>query len=205
MPHIQPSQLAQNRFCGRHESTFSTRRYFDLKCSIAQTGGNVVPIAIRPASTGSGEIVYGVLRARACLELGLPVNTLILDEFISDLEMVSAMFWENHSLRSLSDFETGQVFRKSLDAGLYPSDRRLAESLNTSLTEVRNCLAIARLPAEALSAFSSVLSLRAVWSRRINEAWLRNPELFHRRALQSSTARSRVSDAKFYSDLRKGR
>ncbi|MBK9363084.1 MAG: hypothetical protein IPM99_19260 [Rubrivivax sp.] len=104
-------------------------------------------------------MVFGHRRHRACLELGLPVQAMVVDMY--DQQLFEAMERENRARKNLSAWEQGTMYRRALDEGLYPSQRRLAESLGVDISLVsrvcrsRACLTPLWAPSPARWRFSS--------------------------------------------------
>ena len=120
------------------------------------------------------EIVYGHRRHRACLELGLPVQA--ISEAVSDGELFSAMDRENRQRKDLSPWEQGQMYRRALDEGLYPSLRRLAEAIGADPGNVSKALTLARLPDAVIEAFPSPLQIQTNWGPALSAAVQKDPE-----------------------------
>ncbi len=156
---IDPKSVLPSRWANRHVDSFSNTAFLRLKQDIEQAGGNVQPILVRPLADHPDqyEIVFGHRRHRACAELGLPVLATIDTESISELELFSVMDRENRERADLSPYEQGTMYRRALDQGLYPSNRRLADALGVSHTWVANVLLVADLPPAVLACFSSPL------------------------------------------------
>lgn len=169
---LDPATIVPSAWANRHPDAFHTADFERLKQDIAAAGGNVQPILVRPVA-GQGdryELVFGHRRHRACAELGLPVLATIETDPISDLELFAAMDRENRERADLSPYEQGQMYRRALDAGLYPSNRRLAEALGVSHTWVANVLAVADLPPAVLECFRSPLEVQHRHARQIAAA-----------------------------------
>jgi len=83
---------------------------------------------------------------------------------------------------SRSAYERGVQYVRALDAGLYASPRKLAEATGITLTDVKACLVLARLPEDAVAAFPRVTSIRVAWSKKLEEAQERDPRGFLERA-----------------------
>ncbi len=169
---LDPASITPSAWANRHPDAFRSAEFERLKQDIAAAGGNVQPILVRPLAGHSGryELVFGHRRHRACAELGLPVLATIETEPISDLELFAAMDRENRERADLSPYEQGQMYRRALDAGLYPSNRRLAEALGVSHTWVANVLAVADLPPTILECFRSPLDVQHRHARQIAAA-----------------------------------
>lgn len=160
---VKPSKWAN-----RIEETFAGKEFADLKQEIAESGGNIQPIKVRPIEQGQFEIVYGHRRHRACLELGLDVLALISD--VDDQTLFIQMEQENRQRSDPRPYERGLMYAKALDHGLYSSIRQLAIALQMDPTGLSRCLMLARLPSEVLMAFSSPLDITYDWASPLTEA-----------------------------------
>ena len=169
---LDPASIVPSAWANRHADAFRSAEFERLKQDIAAAGGNVQAILVRPLAGQAGryELVFGHRRHRACAELGLPVLATIETEPISDLELFAAMDRENRERADLSPYEQGQMYRRALDAGLYPSNRRLAEALGVSHTWVANVLAVADLPPAVLECFRSPLEVQHRHARQLAAA-----------------------------------
>jgi len=170
--HLDPASIVASKWSNRHEDSFRTPAFLAFKDEIAAAGGNVQAILVRPTNRpGVYEIVFGHRRHRACSELGLQVLTSIADSNFSDLELFSAMDRENRQREDLAPYEQGMAYRRALDEGLYPSMRRLAESLGVSHTWVRKVLIVAELPAPILACFRSPLQVQHRHAEQLTQAF----------------------------------
>lgn len=159
---LDAASVLPSRWANRHADAFGNAAFARLKQDIEIAGGNVQPIMVRPLADQPGhyEIVFGHRRHRACAELGLPVLATIASGKLSDLDMFKAMERENRERADLSPYEQGLMYRRALDDGLYPSNRRLAEALGVSHTWVANVLMVADLPTAVLECFRSPLEVQ---------------------------------------------
>jgi ParB family chromosome partitioning protein len=159
---LDPQTISASQWANRHPDSFKNVEFERLKQDIALAGGNVQPICVRPLSgePDKYEVVYGHRRHRACLELGLGVLATIEIKPISDLELFAAMDRENRERADLSPYEQGLMYRRALDAGLYSSNRRLAEALGVSHTWVSNVLSVADLPVPVLECFKTPIEVQ---------------------------------------------
>lgn len=193
---LDPRTVRPSRWANRHADSLADAAFAALKAEIASAGGNVQPVKVRPVAAapaagnpasgagsggqgaGSGgaafELVFGHRRHRACLELGLPVNALI--EAVSDRELFEAMDRENRGRKSLSAWEQGMTYRRALDEGLYPSQRRLAESLGVDVALVSKSLTLARLPGSVVGAFASPNDIQFRWAQPLADALQKDPD-----------------------------
>jgi len=195
---IDPQLVRPSRWANRHADSLADAAFAALKSEIASAGGNVQPVKVRPvaeaaAAGGEGaaryELVYGHRRHRACLELGLTLSALI--EPMSDQALFEAMDRENRGRKNLSAWEQGATYRRALDEGLYPSQRKLSESLGVDISLVSKSLTLARLPAMVVAAFASPNEIQFRWAQPLAEALQKDPDGVLTRAEQ---LRSRVPD-----------
>lgn len=190
---IDPQCVAPSRWHARLDSAFQTAGFGALKNSLAHTGGNLVPVHVRPEGDRY-VLAYGVLRRQACAELGLPVLA-IVDPNMTEHELVGAMLAEAQGGTPLSPYELGMTVQSMLNAGLLPSRRRAAEHLGLMLKDLSGALAIASLPAAVLAAFDCPTQIRAPWAPKLLAAYERDPAGFPHRVAQVRAERVR-SDAR---------
>lgn len=181
---LDPQAVRPSRWANRHEHSFSDAAFAELKADIASAGTNVQPVSVRavsgvlnrstPSAPAEYELVFGHRRHRACLELGLPVQAMVVD--MSDQQLFEAMERENRARKNLSAWEQGTMYRRALDEGLYPSQRRLAESLGVDVSLVSKSLSLARLPEAVVGAFASPLEIQFRWAQPLAEALQKNPD-----------------------------
>lgn len=170
---LDPKQVRQSKWKNRHELSFGTSEYQELKAEIEAAGGNVQPIKVRRAGRdGDGkevfEVVYGRRRLRSCLELGLQVAAIVED--MDDVQLYKEMERENRNRADLSPWEQGVMYKDALDAKLFPSQRQMAATLNVSQTNLSMAIALASLPPEVIDAFPSPLDLQYRWAAPLTEA-----------------------------------
>jgi ParB family chromosome partitioning protein len=181
---LDPQAVRPSRWANRHEHSFSDAAFAELKADIASAGTNVQPVSVRvvsgvlnrstPSAPTEYELVFGHRRHRACLELGLPVQAMVVD--VSDQQLFEAMERENRARKNLSAWEQGTMYRRALDEGLYPSQRRLAESLGVDVSLVSKSLSLARLPEAVVGAFASPLEIQFRWAQPLAEALQKDPD-----------------------------
>lgn len=171
---LDPKLVMPSRWANRHEDSFTAAEFLSLKADIERAGGNVQPIKVRPTEKDGVEfeIVFGHRRHRACLELGLPVLALVSE--LSEQDLFVEMDRENRQRADLRPFEQGEMYRRALDDGLYPSLRKLADALGLAHSNVSRALAIARLPEEILNAFPSRLEIQYRWCEPLGDALKRD-------------------------------
>ena len=181
---LDPQTVVPSRWANRHEASFATADFIRFKADVEHAGGNVQPIVVRPlnAEATSYEIVFGHRRHRACLELGLPVLAAIWTAPMSDLELFAAMDRENRERADLCAWEQGTMYRKALEEQMFPSQRRLAESLGVSHTWVRKAIAVAEIPDPVVQCFRSPLELQFKHAEQIADALMADRKGVLRRA-----------------------
>lgn len=190
---IDPNLIRRSNWANRSTDEFSTKEFTDLKSEIAIAGGNVQPIKVRvfvgrTPNEAQYETVYGHRRHQACLELGLPVNAIVV-EHLTDGELFAEMDRENRVRKNLSPWEQGRMYQKALDGGLYPSLRRLAESLNIGLGNASEVIQLAKLPEGLIDAFPSPLMLQLRWAKPLTDAYQKDPHGVLTRAKEAKEKR----------------
>lgn len=170
---IQPS-----RWANRQQASFESAEFQALKAEIADAGGNVQPIMVRPLAVPAGdvryEVVFGHRRHRACLELGLPVSAVVED--MDDRRLWATMERENRNRENLSPHEQGMMYLNALNGGLFRNQVELAKAIGRAPADVSNAIAIANLPAPVKDAFSSVNDVRFRDAKPLKDAVAQAPE-----------------------------
>lgn len=198
---LDPASIKPTRWANRHEASFATQAFASLKASTEQAGGNAQPILVRPIAEDRYEIVFGHRRHRACAELGLPVMAVLWDKPMSDVELFASMDRENRERADLSPYEQGSSYRAAIESGLFPSMRRLAETLGVSHTWVRKALMVAQLPSAVVSAFHSPIEIQPKHAEQIMAAMEVDREAVLRRAEQLRVGASRASSTQVVEHL----
>ena len=165
---IRPLRTAQRQGVGRSNSPGGAAPDENAKEGVGPSN----PLHSVPPPTY--EIVYGHRRHRACLDLGLPVLSLIED--VPEQQMFIEMERENRSRQDMSAWEQGCMYARALDSGLFPSNRQLATAIGRDLGDIGKALALARLPKVVVEAFASPLDLQYRWAKPLNDAQQRDPE-----------------------------
>jgi ParB family chromosome partitioning protein len=205
---LDPSTVKVSRWANRHEASFLTAEFQELKAEIAAAGGNIQPIKVRPLHVLNGstpptaanyELIFGHRRHRACLDLGIPVYAAI--EEASDVSLFEQMDRENRGRKNLSAWEQGTMYRKALDERLYSSLRRLAEGLGVDVSLVSKSVSLARLPDAVISAFQSPLDIQFRWAAPLADAMQKDPDGTLSRARAIAQARGDLSAAAVLSKL----
>lgn len=170
---IDPKLVEPSRFANRHEVNYTGPEFAALRAEIESAGGNVQPIKLRSVASAVGgqpryEVVFGHRRHRACLELGLPVLAVI--DNLDDRALFVEMDRENRARKDLSAWEQGMMYRRALQQGLFPSNRKLAEAIGVDLSALGKALALADLPGPLVQAFASPLGLQFRWAKPLAAA-----------------------------------
>ena len=168
---INPSEIRFSKWANRHDDSFKSTEFDNFKKEILSAGGNIQAIKIRPIQDDAYkyEIVFGHRRHQACLEIGIDV-TAIIDTSIDEKCMFIEMDRENRQRSDLRPYEQGVMYKKAIDEGLFPSLRKLSESLSIPLSNVACAIAIVNLPAVVLDAFPSRLDIQYRWPGLLNDA-----------------------------------
>lgn len=198
---LDPTRVKPSALANRHELAYANAAYAGLKASIEQSGGNVQPILVRPLPEGDHEIVFGHRRHRACLELGLPVLAAVWGSPMSDLDLFVQMDRENREREDLSAFEQGAMYAAALERGLFPSQRRLAESLGVSHTWVRRTIGVAELPTAIVEAFASPLMIQPIHAEAVTAALESDRKGVLRRAEKLRTTAKKLPPARVVEHL----
>ena len=181
---MDPKAIRRSEWANRVEAEFETLEFRQLKDEISSAGGNVQPIKVRAVAdmgrvidgqSPAYEIVFGHRRHQACLELELPVSAIVVDK-MDDRSLFEAMDRENRGRKNLSAWEQGRMYDEAVRKGLYPSLRRLAESLGVNSSDASRAVQLAKLPKELVAAFSTPLDLQVRWAKPLTDAMQRDPE-----------------------------
>ena len=206
---MDPKLIRRSRWANRIVAEYETREFSQLKEEIASAGGNVQPIKVRAVvdlggvfdgQTPAYEIVFGHRRHQACAELGLPVSAIVVDK-MDDRTLFEAMDRENRSRKNLSAWEQGRMYEEAVSQALYPSLRRLAESLGVNLSDASRAVQLAKLPKELVAAFATPLDLQVRWAKPLTDAMQRDPEGVLMRAREAAQLGSNRSAADVFARL----
>ena len=175
---LDPKRIRPSKWKNRHEKSYGTVEYAELKAEIEAAGRNVQAIKVRKIGNGEDgqgeyEVVYGRRRHRACLEAGLPVAAVI--QQMTDVELFQEMERENRNRQDLSAWEQGVMYKDAIDHGLFTSQRQMAAALNIDQGNLSKAIKLASLPAEVVDAFSSPLDLQFRWGTDLSDAMDKDP------------------------------
>ena len=164
---IRPSVWAN-----RHVDSFEGPQFLAFRAEIESAGGNVQPIKVRrvkdQVSDEQYEVVFGHRRHRACLDLGLMVSAVVED--VDDKTLFVEMERENRQRTDLRPYEQGVMYARALEAGIFPSLRKLAEEVGVDVGNASKAVALARLPEVVLDCFSSRLDIQFRWASELKLA-----------------------------------
>jgi len=159
--------IKPSRFANRLEESFEASEFQKLKTEIANAGGNVQAIKVRPLGADEYEIAFGHRRHRACLDLDLPVLAMIAD--LSDKELFEDMTRENDSREDLSPYEWAMHYKRGIDNKLYKNWADVAASLGKTKGLVSRFSALAELPKSIVEAFPSKNDIQPKWAAKLRQ------------------------------------
>jgi ParB family transcriptional regulator, chromosome partitioning protein len=157
---IDPTNVELTEWADRHEASFGSSEFEELKESIRLAGGNIQPIKVRVSSAkGEGsqvryQLVFGSRRLRACRELGLKVKA-VVETVDGDRGLYLQMIGENRGRMGLSPWEQGMSYHRALSKGLFKNQAELVASSGLDQSNVSKAMRIAELPPEIMSLFAS--------------------------------------------------
>jgi ParB family transcriptional regulator, chromosome partitioning protein len=204
---LDPKLIQRSRWANRNAAEWSTDDFQSFKSEIQTSGGNVQPIKVRlvtgaviDGQSPKYEIVYGHRRHRACLELGLMVNAIVVQE-MSDKELFTEMDRENRGRKNLSAWEQGCMYNDAIKEGLYPSIRQLAEANAVNLSDAVRWVQLAKLPVDVVEAFPSPLDLQVRWAKPLTDAMQRSPDAVLLVARELKTKRGSITATEAFEQL----
>lgn len=173
---LNTDQIVVSKWANRVSASFDTAAFSLLKTEIANAGGNVQPIKVRPLGEQDNrfEIVFGHRRYQACVELGLPVLALV--EEMTDADLFKQMDRENRARADLSPWEQGNMYRQALDDKLFGSREHLARELGIDPGNLSKALRLAGLDKIVVAAFNSPLDLQYRWAKPLSDAFIHDKE-----------------------------
>ena len=196
---LDPLIVKPSKWANRISQSFDNAAFRQLKLEIAEAGGNVQPIKVRPkeGSDSQFEIVYGHRRHKACEELGLLVLALV--EAVSDADLFKQMDRENRARADLAPWEQGVMYKQALGDRLFGSREQLARELGIDPGNLSKALRLAGLDSELVEAFASPLDLQYRWAKPLSDALIhdRQSTLEIARELANLPAASRSPKAVF--------
>ncbi|WP_164885205.1 ParB/RepB/Spo0J family partition protein [Rubrivivax rivuli] len=186
---LDPRQIDVSRWSNRHDESYRSDAFQNLKRSIQHDGENHVPVLVRALPSGrSGiaqpryELVYGHRRRQACFELGLPVRAIV--EMLAERDLVRRMHAENCEREPLSAYEAGRFYQQLMDAQLYGSQRQMAQALGIDQADAGRKIWLAGLPADLIGVFRNPAEISCDDVKRLRGAWTHDAEGMLREARQ---------------------
>jgi len=195
---METALIDESQWANRHATSFTTPAFESLREEILAAGGNIQPILVRPKGERY-ELVFGHRRFAACKQLGLPVLAMIME--LSDEELFTMMDRENRERVDLSPYEQGEMWRRAVDGGLFPSINKLASQIGISQSHVTRCIQIARLPQFVLDLFESPTLIQVRWAKVIADELQRDPETLADRAQSIKSLGKSLGAAKTFEML----
>lgn len=175
---LDAEKIVASKWANRIAASFDCPAFAQLKAEIADAGGNVQPIKVRPVeqrgTEAHFEIIFGHRRHRACAELGLPVLALI--DNVTDAELFKQMDRENRARADLSPWEQGCMYRQALADRLFSSREQLARELGVDAGNLSKALRLAELDPVVVAAFDSPLDLQFRWAKPLSDALIQDKE-----------------------------
>lgn len=178
---LDPRQIDVSRWSSRHDESYRSDAFQNLKRSIQHDGENQIPVLVRALPSGrSGtaqpryELVYGHRRRQACLELGLPVRTIV--EKLAEGDLVRRAHAENRERAPLSAYEAGLFYKQLMDAQLYSSQRQMAEALGIDQADAGRKMWLAGMPADLIAVFRNPVEIGCDDVKRLRAAWAQDAE-----------------------------
>lgn len=178
---LDPRQIDVSRWSNRHDESYRSDAFQNLKRSIQHDGENQVPVLVRALPSGrSGtsqprhELVYGHRRRQACLELGLPVRAIV--ENLAEGDLVRRAHAENRERAPLSAYEAGLFYKQLMNAQLYSSQRQMAEALGIDQADAGRKMWLAGLPADLIGVFRNPAEIGCDDLKRLRAAWTQDAE-----------------------------
>jgi ParB family chromosome partitioning protein len=202
---LDPKLVGPSEWANRQPETFTGSKFAELKAEISSAGENTQPIKVRPVPGTNPqryEIIFGHRRHRACLDLDVPVLAMI--ESVDDRTLFEDMDRENRNREDPRPYEQGDMYRRALDRGLYPSLRALCDAIKVDPGNASKAVKIARLPAAVLDAFPSRLDIQYRWAQPLDEIVSNSSDIVIKRAQEIIEERMQgrvLSSAEVYSRL----
>uniref|UniRef100_UPI003F490CB1 ParB/RepB/Spo0J family partition protein n=1 Tax=Cupriavidus taiwanensis TaxID=164546 RepID=UPI003F490CB1 len=181
----------RSRWANRHDDSYTDPEFRDLEERIKATGGNVVPIKVRPREDGEFELVFGSRRHHACLINNFPVLAQI-DEELSERDVFLQMEHENRERKNPSAWEQGRSYQMALDAGLWPSQNAMASDIGVSQAHVSRSIAAFALPATLVEAFDSPNDIQFPWVKDLTGLSKLDPKVLAERLRQAKDVAERT-------------
>ena len=184
---LDPALVQLSPRANRMPCFVDTPDFKELMSLMIATGGNTVPVLVRLLPDSSHELVYGHRRLKACEMAGLKVNALIARSLTNE-QAVRVMAHENTARHDLSPLEKGRWYAQLRKERVYETDGALSRALGVDKGDVSNALALSRLRALIIKAFSSPHDLQYRFAKGLTDASKYRP--IYQRALAIGSLRS---------------
>lgn len=170
MRRLDPTRVLPSRWANRDARSYESVQFKELTRDIEVAGGNVQPILVREIGPDRWEIIFGHRRHQACLQLGIRVSAVIWDKPLDDQAHLALMDRENRQRQDPSPYEQGMTYCAALEAKVFASRRKLAESLGLSHTWVNKACMVGSLPPAVLNAFRTPLEVQPHQAEALHKA-----------------------------------
>jgi ParB family chromosome partitioning protein len=167
---VNASNVCALRLAPRHDASFVTKAFGDLKKSIRSTNGNQQPVLIQIINQKL-EIVFGHRRHKACLDLGLPMLAMVWKDDLPEAEAFAFLERENEYRTSLSSYEKGCLFKALVFKNIFQSYRKLADHIHMSHAGVNAVVKVANLHELVIQAFGDPCTITTKYAEEIMKVW----------------------------------
>ena len=171
---LDPKKIRATKFKNRDDRSLLLHdpQFIQLTKSLA-AHGQETPIRVRPVKDAlpfEFEIISGHRRHAACLALdastnkGFPILAIVDAAAADTRELVLKMYRENADREDLSPYESGSMFKRWLEAEIFPTQEAISAAIGQSKQNVGRYLALASLPDCILAAFRDPRLISLRWS-----------------------------------------
>lgn len=199
---IDARRVRFSRSANRHEQHWKTGIFRIFKEDLKSSGGNVVPVLVRPVSgdpDADFEVTYGHRRTKACQEEGLPLLAIV--QPLTDLEHWLAMARENMHREDLTPYELGDMYVNALHDKFFENAAQLAVHFEKSRAHVSQAIKLRNLPQVVLDAFPSPYDLQYRWSDELSLRLAANPKPILDQAKLLAKKKGALSGAQVFAAL----
>ena len=184
---LDPKKIRATKFKNRDDRSLLLHdpKFIQLTKSVA-AHGQETPIRVRPLKDAlpfEFEIISGHRRHAACLALdastnkGFPILAIVDAAAADTRELVLKMYRENADREDLSPYESGSMFKRWLEAEIFPTQEAISAATGQSKQNVGRYIALASLPDCILAAFRDPRRISLRWSSDLTGvAAARGPE-----------------------------
>jgi ParB family transcriptional regulator, chromosome partitioning protein len=174
---LDPQRVRFSRSANRHEQHWKTAAFRAFKEELKSSGGNVVPVLVRPITNDPDadfEVTYGHRRTRGCQELNLPLLSII--QSLSDLDQWLLMARENMHREDLTPYELGDMYVNAIADSIFENANQLATYFEKSRAHVSQAIKLRKLPQVVIDAFPSPYDLQYRWADELSVRLSINPK-----------------------------